>query len=70
MRKFFLGFVVYALAELALLIIVGKNIGVLSTLLLIIATSALGIYVMKNKGMHSMQNVKQAMAHGEAPEPP
>jgi len=50
MRKIFLGFVVYALAELALLIVIGQNIGVLSTLLLIIATSVIGIYVMKNKG--------------------
>ncbi|UZN01163.1 FxsA family protein [Lysinibacillus sp. MHQ-1] len=46
-KKFFLGFIVYALAELALLIVIGQNIGVLSTLLLIIVTSVLGIYVMK-----------------------
>ncbi|KOY81210.1 FxsA family protein [Lysinibacillus macroides] len=67
MRKIFLGFVVYALAELALLIVVGQNIGVFSTLLLIIATSSIGVYVMKNKGMNSIQNVKQTMASGEAP---
>lgn len=67
MRKIFLGFVVYALAELALLIVIGQNIGVFSTLLLIIATSIIGMYVMKNKGMNSIQNVKQTMARGEAP---
>lgn len=67
MRKIFLGFIVYALAELALLIVIGQNIGVLSTLLLIMATSIIGIYVMKNKGMNSVQNVKNTLARGEAP---
>ncbi|MGE7807516.1 FxsA family protein [Lysinibacillus capsici] len=67
MRKIFLGFIVYTLAELTLLIVIGQNIGVLSTLLLIIATSVIGIYVMKNKGMNSVQNVKNTLARGEAP---
>lgn len=67
MRKIFLGFIVYTLAELTLLIVIGQNIGVLSTLLLIIATSVMGIYVMKNKGMNSVQNVKNTLARGEAP---
>ncbi|MET4560889.1 FxsA family protein [Lysinibacillus parviboronicapiens] len=69
MRKFFLGFIVYALAELALLIAVGQKIGVLSTLLLIMATSVIGIYVAKNKGMNSVQKVKNTIAKGEAPGP-
>ncbi|EFI69774.1 FxsA family protein [Lysinibacillus sp. HST-98] len=67
MRKIFLGFIIYTLAELTLLIVIGQNIGVLSTLLLIIATSVIGIYVMKNKGMNSVQNVKNTLARGEAP---
>lgn len=67
MRKIFLGVVVYALAELALLIVIGQNIGVFSTLMLIVATSVIGIYVMKNKGMNSIQNIKNTMARGEAP---
>lgn len=67
MRKIFLGVVVYALAELALLIVIGQNIGVFSTLMLIVATSVIGIYVMKNKGMNSIRNVKNTMARGEAP---
>jgi len=57
----------YRFSELALLIVIGQNIGVLSTLLLIIATSVIGIYVMKNKGMNSVQNVKNTLARGEAP---
>lgn len=69
MRKVFLGFIVYALAELALLIVIGQNIGVFNTLLLIVATSIIGIYVVKNKGMNSVQNVKNTIARGEAPGP-
>ncbi|MFJ6208068.1 FxsA family protein [Lysinibacillus sp. NPDC092081] len=69
MRKVFLGFIVYALAELALLIVIGQNIGVLNTLLLIVATSIIGIYIVKNKGMNSVQKVKNTIARGEAPGP-
>lgn len=69
MKKIFLSFVVYSLAELALLIVIGQKLGVFSTLLLIVATSIFGIYVAKNKGMHSVRKVKDSLAHGEAPGP-
>lgn len=69
MKKIFLSFVVYSLAELALLIVVGQKIGVLNTLLLFVATSIIGIYVAKNKGMNSVQKVKKSLARGEAPGP-
>ena len=69
MKKVFLSFVVYSLAELALLIVIGQKMGVLNTLLLIVATSIFGIYVAKNKGMHSVQKVKDSLANGEAPGP-
>lgn len=69
MKKIFLGFIIYSLAELALLIGIGQLIGIFNTLLLIVATSIIGIYVAKNKGMHSVQNVKNSLARGEAPGP-
>lgn len=69
MKKISLGFVVYFLAELALLIVIGQKIGVFNTLLLIVATSVIGIYVAKNKGMHSVRRVKNSLARGEAPGP-
>ncbi|GLC88311.1 FxsA family protein [Lysinibacillus piscis] len=67
MRKIVFGFLGYVLLELALLIVVGKLIGVLPTLLLVVATSVLGIYVVKNKGMNSVRSVKQALENREAP---
>lgn len=69
MKKFFLGFVVYSLAELALLIGIGQKIGVFNTLLLIVATSIIGIYVAKKKGMNSIGKVKNSLSLGEAPGP-
>lgn len=69
MKKFFLSFVVYALAELALLIVIGQNIGVFNTLLLVVATTIIGIYIAKNKGINSVKNVKHMVARGEAPGP-
>ena len=69
MKKILLGFVVYSLAELALLIAIGQMIGVFNTLLLIVATSVIGIYAAKNKGMHSVHKVKNSLARGEAPGP-
>ena len=69
MKKIFLSFVVYSIAELALLIGIGQKIGVFNTLLLIVATSIIGIYVAKNKGMNSVRKVKNSLAHGEAPGP-
>lgn len=69
MKKILLGFVVYSLAELALLIGIGQKIGVFNTLLLLVATSVIGIYAAKNKGMHSVRKVKDSLARGEAPGP-
>ncbi len=69
MRKIFLGFIVYTLAELALLIVIGQYIGVFNTLLLIVVTTIIGIYIVKNKGMNSVQKVKNTIARGEAPGP-
>ena len=69
MKKIILGFIVFSLAELALIIAIGQIIGVFNTLVLLVATSIMGIYVAKNKGMHSVRKVKNSLAHGEAPGP-
>ncbi|MEO4051952.1 FxsA family protein [Solibacillus sp. CAU 1738] len=67
MQKILLAFVVYMFAEIATLILVGKAIGVFGTLLLIILTSVLGFFVIKNKGMKSFQSIKQSIAQGQPP---
>ena len=69
MKKILVGMVVFSLAELAIIIAFGRMFGVLNTLVLLIATSIIGIYAAKNKGLHSIQKVKQSLARGEAPGP-
>ena len=69
MKKILVGMVVFSLAELAIIIALGQTIGVFNTLVLLIATSIIGIYAAKNKGMHSIRKVKQSLARGEAPGP-
>lgn len=58
---------IYMLIEIAVLILVGKTIGVLPTLLLIIATSALGIYLLKKNGTKSFQNIQKSIQQGQPP---
>ena len=53
MKKVFIGSLIVVFAEIALFIIVGKLIGVLPTLLLIITTSVLGVTIAKKRGMKS-----------------
>lgn len=67
MQKILLTLVVYMFAEIATFILVGKGLGVFGTLLLIIATSVLGIFVIKNKGLKSFQSIKQSIAQGQPP---
>lgn len=67
MQKLLLAFVVFMFAEIATFILIGKAIGVFGTLILIIATSVLGIFVVKNKGIKSFQSIKQSIAQGQPP---
>ena len=57
----------YMLVEIALFIFVGKAMGVFATLALIIATSALGLYLLKRNGTQAFNQMKQAMTQGQAP---
>lgn len=67
MQKVLLTIVMFMFAEIATFILVGKGLGVFGTLLLIIATSVLGIFVVKNKGMKSFQSIKKSIAQGQPP---
>ena len=53
--------------EIALFILIGQAIGVFNTLLLIILSSILGIYVAKKKGVKSFQDVKNSLRSGAPP---
>ncbi len=67
MQKIILTIVMFMFAEIATFILVGKGIGIFGTLLLIVATSVLGIFVVKNKGLKSVQSIKKSISQGQPP---
>lgn len=69
MRKILLTGITLIFIEIALFILVGQIIGVFSTLLLILLTSVLGIYIAKKKGAKSVRNVQHSFQEGNAPGP-
>ncbi|MCT6925634.1 FxsA family protein [Metasolibacillus sp.] len=67
MPKILLIFIAASFAEIATFIIVGKWLGVFATLLLVIATSLIGAFILKNKGLKSFQSLQQSIAQGKPP---
>jgi UPF0716 protein FxsA len=68
MRIFLLLFVLFPMLELALLIQVGSSIGVLSTLLLIVASAVLGSMLLRVAGVATALRARERLARGELPE--
>lgn len=54
-------------AEIATFIFIGKAIGVLPTLLLIIATSALGVLLVKKRGVKAFRAMQDSIRLGQPP---
>lgn len=67
MKKIMLSFILLLFAEIATFIIVGKAIGVLYTLLLIVLTSVIGFSIAKKKGTNSFQTIQTSIADGQPP---
>ncbi|QBK26511.1 FxsA family protein [Ureibacillus thermophilus] len=67
MKKFFLISIVFVLIEIAMFIIIGNWLGVLSTLLLILLASVLGVAITKKQGLKSLQNIRDSINRGEPP---
>lgn len=68
MRVFLLLFLLFPFLELAVLIQVGAAIGVLPTLLLVIAGMLAGGLVWRVAGLATALRVRERLARGEAPE--
>ncbi|ATP41432.1 exlusion protein FxsA [Solibacillus sp. R5-41] len=67
MKKLLVGLLFIVFAEIATLIIVGKAIGVLYTLLLIVMTSVVGVIIAKKRGIKSFQEIQKSAAQGQPP---
>lgn len=60
-------FIVVPLVELALLIEIGRYIGTLATLGLILATGFLGAYLARQQGLGVLRRMQQEVAEGRIP---
>ncbi|MFF5994334.1 FxsA family protein [Lysinibacillus sp. KU-BSD001] len=67
MRNFLFVLIAFMFAEIATFIVVGKWLGVFPTLMLIVLTGALGVYMLKKQGTKSLQSIQTAIAQGQAP---
>ena len=68
MRAFFFLFLLFPFIELAVLIKVGGAIGVLPTLLLLVAAAVLGSLLMRVAGLATALRAREKLARGEVPE--
>jgi UPF0716 protein FxsA len=60
-------FILLPLAELAVIIAVGKSIGVLTTLLLLLVFSLAGAWLARREGLAAWRRFQLAMAEGRVP---
>ena len=68
MRIFSLLFLLFPLLELAVLISVGRSIGVLPTILLVVISFLLGALLLRVAGVATAWRAREKMARGEVPD--
>lgn len=61
------GFCIYVYLEISLLVSVGSAIGVLPLILLMIAISVVGLWVVKARGLYTMWQIKSQISEGKIP---
>ena len=67
LARLILLFIVVVLAELYILIEIGSYIGGFNTLLLIIMTAVLGIWLARLQGLRTLQQIKLSLSQGQIP---
>lgn len=66
-RLFLLAVLILPITEIFLLVEAGALLGVLPTLLLIVATGVLGVHLFRTQGLATWTRLQACMARGEAP---
>ncbi|MBX2838952.1 MAG: FxsA family protein, partial [Gammaproteobacteria bacterium] len=67
MPYLFLLFILMPIIEIAVLIQVGRSIGVLLTIAIVIATAILGTAMLRHQGMATLRKAQTRMQSGEMP---
>ena len=62
-----IGFCLWVWAELAALVAIGSELGILLTITGIFVTGMVGIWLLRNQGRTIMSSLQAQLAHGEAP---
>ena len=65
--KLVLLFVVTPLVELAILIYLGTLIGVMYTILIVVATGLIGAFLVRNQGLATLAKIRSSMERGVIP---
>jgi UPF0716 protein FxsA len=65
--RLFLLFVLTPLAELSLLVYLGTVIGPWYTILIVVATGALGAYLARNQGLAALARIRSSFQQGTVP---
>ncbi|RUT30152.1 FxsA family protein [Arsenicitalea aurantiaca] len=66
-RLFFLLFLLAPLIEITLFVVIGREIGVLATLLWVLASAVLGILIIRWKGFSLAGDIRATMGQGKLP---
>ena len=69
LKKLGIGIVLLTIAELAVFLTLGNQVGILPTLLIIIATGALGIFLARKEGFQAVRNLQASLQAGQPPGP-
>ncbi|MDI9597309.1 MAG: FxsA family protein, partial [Atribacterota bacterium] len=67
LSKLILLFIFVPFLELYILLQVGKHIGVLLTIIVVIVTGIAGAYLVKKQGLHIIMRIKRKMNEGIIP---
>ena len=66
-RLLVLFFILVPIIEIMIFIRVGNQIGLSSTLFIVVITAIIGVHLLKQQGLQSWQNIQNMMAQGQIP---
>ena len=67
MRALLLLFIIVPIVELAIIITVGSRLGVLTTVVLLVAVSIVGAWMVKFEGLGVLNRIQHGLSQGELP---
>ena len=63
----FLAFIIIPIIEISIFITIGSNIGILNTIIIILITALVGIFLVRRKGIKLLFNAQRNLSQGVMP---